>query len=230
MGPMGEPGMLHSGLTHMNRFVQAVESFTSFSRLLDMNVDAMNGTLGSLMRFVDVAGEFFYILKTFAIVKLLLSPFGAIYRLILGTPRVKRVAGAPPAKMEGFDVSEFRQKKGGWKVSSVIALVLSLVGLPIVIAKIWASIQQRRLMIQEGLANGTYVEIKDGEDEFPTAVAVDDFNPERTPEGERDLPLRKGETVKILGQPFPDWWEGETADGRRGLFPQNFVQLKQQLT
>jgi len=65
-------------------------------------------------------------------------------------------------------------------------------------------------MIREGLANGTYVEIKEGEEEeCETAVAVQDF----APEGERELPLQKGETVKIIGQPFPDWWEGDDDRG-----------------
>jgi len=141
---MGEPGMLHSGLRHMDRFVTAVESFTSFSRLLDMNVDAMNGTLGSVMRFVDVAGEFFHILKTFAIVKLIMSPFSAFIRFILGTPRVKRVTHGG-LKGNSFDVSEFQTAtKGGWKPSSLIAIFFSIIGLPVVLAKIWSAIQQRR--------------------------------------------------------------------------------------
>jgi hypothetical protein len=41
-------------------------------------------------------------------------------------------------------------------------------------------------------------------------------------ETEMDLSFRKDDVIKLLDKPYPDWWLGEV-DGRRGLFPNNFV-------
>lgn len=39
-----------------------------------------------------------------------------------------------------------------------------------------------------------------------------------------DLPLKEGEIVTIIGKlPGNLWWEGESADGRMGTFPYNYV-------
>lgn len=39
-----------------------------------------------------------------------------------------------------------------------------------------------------------------------------------------DLPLKEGEIVTIIGKlPGNLWWEGESADGRIGTFPYNYV-------
>ena len=40
-----------------------------------------------------------------------------------------------------------------------------------------------------------------------------------------DLPMKDGEIVTIIGRlPGNLWWEGESADGRIGTFPYNYVE------
>jgi hypothetical protein len=44
---------------------------------------------------------------------------------------------------------------------------------------------------------------------------------------ENELTLREGDVVQHVQQVTEDWWSGETADGRAGLFPANYVELIQ---
>ena len=40
-----------------------------------------------------------------------------------------------------------------------------------------------------------------------------------------DLPMKEGEIVTIIGRlPGNLWWEGESADGRIGTYPYNYVE------
>ena len=61
-GPMGynSPGMFQSvmegGYNRMRDFGNVVEGVSRFSRLLDANFDAMHGSVGSVLRMIDVAG------------------------------------------------------------------------------------------------------------------------------------------------------------------------------
>ena len=40
-----------------------------------------------------------------------------------------------------------------------------------------------------------------------------------------ELSLRKGEIVEVLAQVKEGWWQG-SLNGKKGLFPSNFVELK----
>ncbi|KAK4704747.1 hypothetical protein P7C70_g1463, partial [Phenoliferia sp. Uapishka_3] len=51
------------------------------------------------------------------------------------------------------------------------------------------------------------------------ARALYDFETESPDE----LPMRKGDVVKIIGRTWPTWWEGELR-GRRGIFPTSYIE------
>lgn len=53
------------------------------------------------------------------------------------------------------------------------------------------------------------------------AQALYDFEPDPTQPGE--LPLRKGDIVRVLERAYQEWWRGECR-GRIGIFPVNWVQ------
>lgn len=48
-----------------------------------------------------------------------------------------------------------------------------------------------------------------------------------TPEDDVELTLEKGEIIAIIKRQTQSkgWWEGETANGERGLFPYNYVEI-----
>ncbi|PAA63798.1 hypothetical protein BOX15_Mlig027565g1, partial [Macrostomum lignano] len=51
-------------------------------------------------------------------------------------------------------------------------------------------------------------------------VALFDFNPQDPDE----LRFRQNDVITVLGKEDESWWLGETEDGRRGVFPYNYVQ------
>lgn len=54
------------------------------------------------------------------------------------------------------------------------------------------------------------------------AQALYDFEPDPSQPGE--LPLRKGDIVRVLERAYAEWWRGECR-GRIGIFPVNWVQV-----
>lgn len=54
------------------------------------------------------------------------------------------------------------------------------------------------------------------------AQALYDFEPDPSQPGE--LPLRKGDIVRVLERAYAEWWRGECR-GRVGIFPVNWVQV-----
>ena len=47
---------------------------------------------------------------------------------------------------------------------------------------------------------------------------------------EKDLSFKAGQKIRVLKIREKDWWVGSTDDGRRGLFPINFMKRDDQLT
>lgn len=45
------------------------------------------------------------------------------------------------------------------------------------------------------------------------------------PQHEDELQLKRGEVLTVVERRDEDWWVGRTDDGRKGLFPANYVQL-----
>jgi signal transducing adaptor molecule len=56
---------------------------------------------------------------------------------------------------------------------------------------------------------------------IPRARALYDFDPDPNQPGE--LPLRKGDIVRVLDKTYAEWWRGE-CKGRVGIFPCNWVE------
>lgn len=44
------------------------------------------------------------------------------------------------------------------------------------------------------------------------------------PQNEDELPLEVDSEVEVTSQPEPGWWEG-VVNGKKGMFPSNFVEL-----
>uniref|UniRef100_A0A1I8GLH2 SH3 domain-containing protein n=1 Tax=Macrostomum lignano TaxID=282301 RepID=A0A1I8GLH2_9PLAT len=51
-------------------------------------------------------------------------------------------------------------------------------------------------------------------------IALFDFNPQDPDE----LRFRQNDIITVLGREDDSWWLGQTQDGRRGVFPYNYVQ------
>ena len=58
-----------------------------------------------------------------------------------------------------------------------------------------------------------------------TLIAEFDFAGEE----EKDLTFKAGQKIKVLKIREKDWWVGSTEDGRKGLFPINFMKRDDQL-
>lgn len=56
---------------------------------------------------------------------------------------------------------------------------------------------------------------------FKTVQALYDYEPTN----EQELLIRAGDMISVLQECDDGWWEGELADGTRGFFPSNFVQV-----
>lgn len=50
-------------------------------------------------------------------------------------------------------------------------------------------------------------------------VAIDNF----VPEAETELAFQEGDRILLMFQNHPDWWYGQTIDGRGGYFPRSFT-------
>jgi hypothetical protein len=113
-----------------------------------------------------------------------------------------------PAEFQDFQERSSRRGPG-----ALIVFALSLT-VPILIMRLWNTIQRRRnpAAFEQEYEEGW-------EEPQRKARALYDFKGET----EQDLSFSTGDTIVVLGQPFPDWWEGEL-NGRRGLFPANFVE------
>ena len=114
------------------------------------------------------------------------------------------------------DVDLFHRQEQHKKQAKSFPVLLVLIGLgflslPVILVKLSNALRRKAAELQLDDAWENKLNVK--------ARALSDFNGEDP----QDLPFRKDQIINILSRPFPDWWEGETADGRRGLFPANFV-------
>jgi hypothetical protein len=220
-----------------------VEGFSHFSRLLDANFDAMHGSFASVVRLLDVAGEFFYVVKKFAIVQFLAEPVSKVGRLISWL----LFGGAGTLRLEGskgpIEFNDFlKQQNGQGKKSKVpiVLLLLSFISAPMIFIRLFRMMRERRVHMIEG---GQQPQLEDSsktsqslenawgpESQSPPLNAVDpnativqavaDF----VGSSSMELSFRKDDTLVILNKPYPEWWEGRTVpDGRVGLFPVPFV-------
>jgi len=223
-----------------------VEGFSHFSRLLDANFDAMHGSFASVLRLLDVAGEFFYLIKTFAVFRLLAEPASKIGRLIswllFGGAGTLRLEGTKGAANEFNDFMKQQNGQGGKKGKMFpILLLLSFVSAPMIFLRLFRMLKDRRVHMVEGGQQQQQIEDNQNPQslekawgsEAPSSSSTPAVDPNATVvravsdfvgSSPMELSLRKDDTVVILNKPYPEWWEGRTVpEGRVGLFPVPFV-------
>jgi len=220
--------VLDGGQNQMNRFGIIVESFSRFSRLLDANFDALHGSFASVIRLIDVFGEFFYVVRTFAVFRLLFGSFGRGWRilnLLLG-----RDTGSSLLKSgsEGIELNDYKKFQATQNRKRSLPMMLVMMGiicasLPLLFVKLWRAASKMKLLEQ--------LEPEKLEDVWSNGRSGGNFGRAKfsfSGETEMDLPFREGDTIRILSKPFPEWWEGEL-NGRKGLFPSNFVEEESEM-
>lgn len=183
-------GALQTGYNQINKFGQVVESFSNFSRLLDANFDAVHGSFASILRLMEVFGEFFFVIRSFA-----------LFRFF--TSAAARLSGTQPLLDDGrrkdsVDVSDFLggKKRSQRTIPFLLLLAAISVSTPILIARLWNALKGRRTPDKlEGAWNETAENITPNPEQTGPlrglARAVHDFQGE-TP---RDLSFRKDETI-----------------------------------
>jgi len=217
--------VLDGGQNQMNRFGTIVESFSRFSRLLDANFDALHGSFASVIRLIDVFGEFFYVMRTFAVFRLLFGSFGKgwnILNLLLG-----RNIGVNTLKSggEGIELSDYKNFQATQNRKRNLPMMVVMMGvvfasLPLLCIKLWKAASKMKLLEQ--------LEPEKLEDVWSNGGSAGTFGRAKfafAGETEMDLPFREGDKIRIIGKPFQEWWEGEV-NGRKGLFPSNFVEVE----
>jgi len=216
---------IDTGASHINKFGQMVEGMSMFSRLLDANFDAMHGSFASVLRLLDVFGEFFYVVKTFA----LFRGLSAIINWILGrkaTPS-NRIESGNNSVVSPEDYTQFTSGQRKQKLMPFLLLIMGCIGIPIFLLKVWRKFSER-LTQSDQLAKLDTVwqeEPTAGQKpsvDFskPTLVkAIFDF----VGNSRMELNFKQNDVIKVTAKPFPEWWEGEF-NGQRGLFPHNFVE------
>lgn len=219
-------GALQTGYNQINKFGQVVESFSHFSRLLDANFDAVHGSFASVLRLMEVFGEFFFVIRSFALFRFFANTFARLSgsQGMLEDSRTRK---------DVMDVSDFLggNKKRQRTIPFLLLLVAISVSTPILVVRLWNALRGRRSNPEklEGAWSETAEKEKgmvpaNAEQPGPfrgLARAIFDYQGE----SQRDLSFRKDETIRILDRPYEQWWLGETPDGRQGFFPSNFVEL-----
>jgi len=195
-------------------FGQVAEGFSRFSYLIDLTFDALSGSFANVMRFVELAGEFLYVFKTFALVQVVYrgsSNLGKLFRWLLFGSEFK-ATGANYLQEYLQHHSNERWRRIMLPVM-LILMGMFVVGTPMVIVKFYRMIKKQQELMQ--------LEQKKVEqpNEPQVVIAVADYQGSN----EMELAFRKDDKFVVISKPYQDWWEGEMA-GRKGLFPSNFVQ------
>lgn len=211
LGPSREGGYFQGAFTQISKFGQIAEGISMFSRLLDANFDAMHGTFGSIARLLEVFGELLYVFQTFTFVRFMTR----FTNWILGrsTVSTRKLKGSASSLVSVDDFKRFENRSSGQRsLSFFLFLGFTLIGIPVLLTRIWR--------ILKGRPGFEQLWVDEGQNERPTLVrATHDFNGSNPEE----LSFRQNDIIKVTGQPFPEWWEGEL-NGRRGLFPRNYAQ------
>eukprot|EP01116_Phalansterium_solitarium_P021683 TRINITY_DN6839_c0_g1_i1.p1 TRINITY_DN6839_c0_g1~~TRINITY_DN6839_c0_g1_i1.p1 ORF type:complete len:445 (+),score=103.57 TRINITY_DN6839_c0_g1_i1:214-1548(+) len=233
----------HSGI---QRFGSIIEGFSRFSGLLDANFDAVHGSFSSVIRLVDVFGEFLHVVRTFALFRALSGATTFIWRVLnhmIGREidaRASAAGGASAHDSLQSDFAKFEQRRRSWPWL-VLIVASGCISLPVLILKFVRAVrhlratgssEQPELMLDgqplspelssdsdvdgKGPRPGFDAPLGDRVPSSRNARAVHDF----FGQNDMEISFRRGDPILILDRPFPDWWEGE-ANGRRGLFPAN---------
>jgi len=218
----------------ISKFGQMVEGISMFSRLLDANFDALHGSFASVLRLLEVFGEFFFVMKTFAAFGL----FTRISNWMLGRKNIpkNRIEGKNSGSnnqlaskypvVDISDISSFENRKGKFFPLAMMLLGVTCIGLPLFMNRVWKKLMQTTNSEQnaDGHIENLWPEEKPGDplnsEELILARAKRNFNGQEAEE----LTFRQNDIFLITSKPFPDWWEGEV-NGRRGLFPRELIEI-----
>jgi len=215
-GPPGPPALLDSGYNRLQHLGEYVDGFGRFSRLLDGGMEAVHGSLGSLLRVFEFSAEFMYILKSLAIVRFL-ERIWRVLNWLIGRNVNNTTPKITTTNQADLTFRDF-QKEDGKKRNIAMTLLLlgvSCLSAPMIVTRIWKILREKQLVTNlERVWNEEPVE------QSLTMRARHDFRGE---DPRMDLTFKQNDLIKVISKPFPEWWEGE-CNGRRGLFPAQFVE------
>jgi len=222
---------VNRGYSWMESLYTGVHSFGRFSQVLDANFDAMNGSFRSVLMLIERMGHLNYevgnFLKGFTLLKVLqslISRYSAVFKYLFARKSSSRRINGPQTK-GGWDLKEFDTGEIATRpsiTSFMVVFAVTFIGIPFLFTRLVKFLSKLAQNEPESLENGWK---RDAEDSVVRALY--DFEPE-TPQ---DLGFRAGDVIQVTSKPHPDseWWEGEI-DGRRGIFPSNYVEpLKQKM-
>ncbi|EGG19960.1 SH3 domain-containing protein [Cavenderia fasciculata] len=218
-GPLGN--VMSSGHTWMEALHSIVDTFSRFTFLLNSNFDAVRVSFASVMRLCHSMSQFnheiFRLVKTFTLFRLfqsVASKFIRIFRYILGKPIVEVKENV------GLDLNDFQKfngekgKQGPQSIKTFIVIIaVTFIGIPMIIGQLISLSRGRR---RDASLDRSW---ENDMDKITKVRAIYDFDSE-TP---RDLPIRVGDVINVIGKPHEEWWQGEL-NNRVGLFPVNFVE------
>ncbi|KAF2078329.1 hypothetical protein CYY_000313 [Polysphondylium violaceum] len=212
----GKNGPLNSVGSWMDTLHSVVDAFSRFSHLLNANFDAVHGSFASVIRLCYSMSHFnrevFRLIKTFTLFRLFQSAFSKLFNRnkssALSSSNSLVTAGGPIDAMDFKN--NFAEKQQNGPLRFIFVIAVTLIGFPMLIGQILHFFRKKKEASLDNSWNN---------DDVTKVRAIYDFNSE-TP---RDLPLRVGDVVNVIGKPHEEWWEGEI-NGRTGLFPANYVQ------
>jgi hypothetical protein len=141
---------MNTGQNTVQQFGQLVDGFARFSGLLNANFDAVHGSFASVLRLMDVAGEFIAVVKTFALVRVFyggLSNLGKLVRWILfGTDSRKLTQGKSNSSLDLTDFvnhQQSEQKRRRLFPFVLVMLGLSIIGAPVMLVKLFKKLKEQ---------------------------------------------------------------------------------------
>jgi hypothetical protein len=218
--------MMANGFHWVNDFQNIVQTFARISCLLDTNMETMYYTFSSVVRFLDR-------LRYMTTAEILPAVHAMVFFATLGVAgaKVSEWIRGQPAADGNTDVEAFQKLTGGRRKSRLLWILL-LCGLvstflgPFLIRFI-ARLLRKKLPTTAAAAAGTAGTAIEGRKEEPVIVAraVYDYEPEHPD----DLPVRAGEELVVIARRGEGWLEARnSASGRVGLVPENYVELPPQ--
>lgn len=135
----------------------------------------------------------------------------------IGMRKQKLTSGSSTKSIELGDYQKFQSSQQKKKAMPFLFVILGItcVSAPMLLTKLWRAFKEASRALDEEIEMAW-------DNQAQTGVALYDFRGET----EMDLSFKQGDVIKITNRPFPEWWEGEL-NGRRGLFPVNFVSINE---
>lgn len=205
---------LDTGLGKLRGFGDVVEAFARFSNLLDANFDAVHTSFTSIIRVIDVFGEFLYVIRSFTIFRIvyaIISRFWKSFSWLFRNSSSLQSNTPDSSFINDYAKYQNEQKQKNSFPFTMIMFGIAIIFGPSALIKFWNSLKAWSATESlDDLWGSQLVKVK----------AKFDFQGQN----EMDLSFRKDEVFVVTNKPFPEWWEGEL-HGRRGLFPAQFVDI-----